>query len=261
MLDKICIKTKLNRHAVDSLSYNSKKSTVHYGEFRNVQLPSGQSVQCYFDSRRTTLYSDCLALNPSHFESGSEVCKVVKSLTICNHQIKRIDFAADYPDFKVEQFYRSLFVAKKRKRTEFNSADLTGITIGKSPHQVKIYDRKFVDRTLKNHLVRIEVSFFGDKCPISTLDQLKELKNINPFQGIQFLEVVSLDLANTNNDRQKVCFLRDAIESKGLIKTYKELNQSNKFKRDYSKYLESSQAIIDPNKIFQSGFAKFIQNI
>lgn len=193
--------------------------------------------------------------------------------------VTRIDFAVDL-FASLEEISRRTWVSYKRHRDLrlTMGSKSSGIYIGKSPSQIKFYDKAKWDPEWAAQykaetdeeppaVTRIEVSLTGDRIPIEHLYELPSLfaktnEGFDPFENINLFDEVAIvpeTAVHERRDLVRYIELKTLLNFCGLHFTRKHLNQNRNFLRDYNKFLIYSDNAIPLCEIFQPAIQNYFK--
>lgn len=209
---------------------------------------------CFRGQNMMTVNKTYLEFNP--IEIGYDGLLEILNTIFCNPTpndfiITRIDLCVDIP-YPVEYIYRTLILKYKRgsdshfriRRSNKNSdikiscdREMNGFYIGKNPAVLRVYNKKaslsIQDKHiagLPEHLTRIEWQLRHRKCPVRSLNDIHQLKNMNPFENLCFLRDTPYDKVRY---KKKAAILGSHRQVGGMQYAYRKLNRQGHFKRDY----------------------------
>ncbi len=199
-----------------------------------------------------------IELNPTHFESNQKMMLVLgKLIDPAFAKVTRLDCTVDV-ELPIEKVNRQLLVQRKRARSDFDEGGrLTGVTYGKLPEVLCIYDKASKEK-LPTPLTRLELKQFKHKIPIGTLAELGQLKTFCPFAKFKFIDTKNPNEL-TRGKQIKASFLREMVDSMGATGAMKYLNTQHNFNRNFGNVLTTSIDVPNLDMIFQRNLELFFK--
>lgn len=219
-------------------------------------LINGKLITLKTISKQSNISPICIELNPSHFESFTELKGVIgQMIDIDLLKISRLDHKVDLP-VPYSEIKNKIDVKFKFLRSDYYGSRPTGMTIGRGNETICIYD-KTEQSKLSSTLTRIEVREKFKYLKIESLLDIELLLNYNPFAKIRIM-----DLSEPSNHGSPKSYntLKNSIEAKGLLFARKELSQNNNFSKTYERYLEKSYLDDMMLSNYQNDLNKFLRS-
>lgn len=240
---------------------NNKAHALRVGD------PDGEHIHLQLTYQSST-HGKKLISNPNHFIIFDRYQNFLIQLFGRNEYefltIYRIDFCVDLQESfqNLKRWFRVPY--KQHSRHDTNKGRTrTGITFGKEPHTVCLYDkteeqkRKGIETD--GPVTRVEARFFGDKRPVEFVKDLPEILKRNargdyfePFKSVSIepIHLVPIEKVISRDKLIKWVRLDTLLNVGGYDLAYKELNTNGNFARDikglatFSEYSHDLDAIL-----------------
>lgn len=222
---------------------NNKAHALRVGD------PDGEHIHLQLTYQSST-HGKKLISNLNHFKSFARYKDFLILLFGRNGfeflTIYRIDFCVDLKEsfHNLKRWFRVPY--KQHSRHDTNKGRTrTGITFGKEPHTVCLYD-KTEEQRLKGietdgSVTRVEARFFGEKKPVEFVKDLPEILSRNskgeffePFKSVSIepIQLVPIESVTSREKLIKWVRLDTLLNVGGYDLAYKELNTNGNFGRD-----------------------------
>ena len=214
-----------------------------------------------------------LECNPNKFPRGNHSLDEIVQRIFQGKlflKVSRIDLNADIPGLPVDFFRRALRVSRKRKTTLFGVQDLatasyscrgvTGFYIGRTPSLLRVYDKRLEMKSLGEDVTlipetytRLEWELRHRRCPIRTLLDLSQLRDVRPFDSLEILDVGdSYDFHNDRAESLKRYSFNYLAQDYGAHEARRILNGNGNFKRDFAPLTQNTD---DVREFLQDSFS------
>ncbi|MAZ50007.1 MAG: hypothetical protein CME65_15705 [Halobacteriovoraceae bacterium] len=237
------------------------------GYMIKIKSLNGTDTFCQYNHKTNMIHK--IILNPSCYSSYYEFSDDILTL-LGNVQdieclaISRLDRTVEV-SLVFSSVSRGLNVKHKRSKIayEFGSGPLTGLSFGKLPSVVKLYDK-----TLKANLdfpnTRLEVAQTSQKLQDITLAKLKSLWSDQNFYDPTFDHISFNDISLTKplkrNDEKKLRELEVLFSYFPYRIIQGRLNSGRNFSRDYQRLIKFTPWDLQPSTIFNIGMRKFFNS-
>lgn len=274
-LDKIELKAIELELDKNDLKENLKSLEVPFedGRFKNggymikFKSPNGSETHCQYNHHSNLVHK--FILNTSSYSRFLDFSEdVLTSLgnvnDIENLKISRLDRTIDIPlDFSSVATGLDVKFKQSKNEYEYGSSVLTGITFGKLPSKVKLYDRS-IKGNLNFPCTRLEIAQTSQVLNGKTLFSLKnEWSNTefydSTFNNISFNDI-SLNKPFKRNDEKKLRVLKVLFDYFPYRVIQGRLNSGRNFTRDYRPLIKFTPWELQPSTIFNIGMRKFFNS-
>lgn len=248
MLDKLEMRTE------QQLDINNLEST--FSGYQIIHKPDTIFRHCFiilrdgkelFTIKTNPLWSNVcqtqIKVNPNNWGTLSNLYNTLSSICdVSKLEITRIDHAVDLP-YPLKYIHSGLRVKhkqkshlfKERENETYKSGNLTGYEIGTKPELYCIYDKRLQSKNImigNDPITRIELRQFSKKIKYRHIDDLVNYLIEPPFNNIEF-QIINPETSAYPKSQA----LERILDMDGLYNAYFNLNKSNNFKRDCSKFL------------------------
>lgn len=248
-----CLKSYFSYTSRSASRYHQSVVTFKKGnDLRNDHLLTLHTEPRFYSS-----YPVKIEINPSRFSSFESLKQIIGLIApIQDCRITRIDHALDLKHCSVSDVERALIYSRKKSREVFReSLKLTGFYLGKPPEQLVVYDRG-KKLKLDSNVTRIELRHYREKIEHQAFTELPNYLNSNPFAKLKFQKLKSSE-PKSIYEKRKLDLLREYLAATGAQATYKLLNRTSNFKRDYSSVLEVDETFSNLDHMYREELKPF----
>jgi hypothetical protein len=214
--------------------------------------------------------------NPNNFKNGYKgLCDLVDWILpdAPDLTISRVDLNGELVGTSVQYCHDVTRIPGKRKSSDvgriWRNKGAETFEIGKPPSQLVVYD-KIAERKYKGEdisvlppvLTRYEWRYKHDHCPVRLFSEFHEMRDIDPFTKVQFIESAEYyDFKTDPVGSYRRLGYNAAVARLGAQDAYRVANTTRNFKRDSRAFLvERSQLHERLRDSYLSSVEKFFNN-
>lgn len=276
MIDKLSLVTKdldiSSLKAQFGETVSTYRGTQQYNLCERVASKSGRHLfTVYSDPKLSTINPFKIDLNPAKQELNHKTLLnlLSSSMDISEAMIQRLDHAADM-EIPIMEAFETVRVKNKRKVQvfgEYKDGWLTGYYAGTKNEIFTAYDKAHEQKTLafppgsfkkikgathKGVLTRFEIRQRYNKCPYRKLTELPFLLDYNPFKSLEVLK-----LKDEFKDGFEAFKKQNSLHGIQNLKAH--LNKHNNFRRDCSRFFESSDLPARLTAIYRANLSQYFE--
>ena len=227
----------------------------HYSYCRQYQINNSKIV-LKTNPKLSSISPLSIELNPSHFSGLNEMIDTISIMAPPETlKFSRLDYSSDLP-VRFVDIWKMVDVKYKVLRDRYRGASATGLYFGANNHLINIYD-KSLKSSLSHPITRFEIREKHRSLTITTLSQLENLLDYNPFKPLRIMTIKEPANYGSPSSYEK---LKASIDLEGLSVARRCLGEQNNFAKTYEKYLEPSPFMMQLNENHLSEVSKFLRS-
>jgi hypothetical protein len=212
-----------------------------------------------------------LITNPSRFKTFDDYRNTLIAILSRNDfeciKLMRLDFAVDL-NLSFEEVRKRVRIRFKQYGHSFHvqGGTQTGITVGKRPEEICIYDKAREQKLEGEDRTRIEVRLWRQKVPVDYLHELPSIagldRNGDPFRPFEKVQVDDFELKHhrefsSRPDLIRVTRLTTLISYVGYQHARRFLNKGGKFNSMYGRFITVNEPVFDLHDTLLSNLREY----